>query len=507
MSWKDFAEELVGTSKEAVKKVAEYAEDYRIYPRSIIKEGKSFYFLAKIDQKKKLVILNKSKNFELFQGKTEELAGFKSKVAPLSHYNAELLRDIFPFTAPKTLGNQSSSIGLGDRLGIATPGHIEAVKDSDVVPVFAQQSVRELNLTGRTFESVLDDVSWAVFQEGYQDGFAADADHLKEKPEIQKALDLGYTMLTLDCKDYINDDLDQMSDADKESAYQEVPDYLRSGLEDQYLNKTFILSSGYQLEYNQDNFKEIVLIYYKMLDFAKEIKHLIKKSNRDVDFEISIDETSTPTTPEAHFFVANELERNNIEVNSLAPNFVGEFQKGIDYIGDLDQFEEEFKIHADIAERFGYKLSIHSGSDKFSIFPIIGRHTQGRLHVKTAGTNWLEAIRVVAENDPSLFREIYAYALDKFEAAEEFYQVTTDLSKLPELAKLSDQELGGLLENNEVRQLLHITYGFILQDKKDGRYLFRDKLYKFWEEHDKKYRRALVRHIGKHLNKLGFYND
>ncbi len=186
---------------------------------------------------------------------------------------------------------------------------------------------------------------------------------------------------------------------------------------------------------------------------------------------------------------------------------MGEFQKGIDYIGDLDQFEKEFKIHADIAERFGYKLSIHSGSDKFSVFPIIGRYTGGRVHVKTAGTNWLEAVRVIAENDPSLYRDIHAYALEKFEEAKEFYHVTTDLSKLPELAQMSDQELGELLEINEVRQLLHITYGFILQDKKDGRYIFRDKLYKFWDDHDKEYRRALEEHIGRHINKLGFYTN
>ena len=203
MSWKDFAEELVGSSKEAVKKAAEYAEDYRIYPRSIIKKDKSFYFLAKIDQKKKLVILNRTEDFDLFQGKLEELAGFKAKIAPLNHYNADILREVFPFTAPQTLGSQNSSIGLGDRLGIATPGHIEAVKESKAMPVFAQQSVRELNLTGRSFKSVLDDVSWAVFQEGYQDGFAADADHLKEKPDIKRALDLGYSMLTLDCTEYI----------------------------------------------------------------------------------------------------------------------------------------------------------------------------------------------------------------------------------------------------------------------------------------------------------------
>ncbi|MFW5735814.1 MAG: tagaturonate epimerase family protein [Halanaerobium sp.] len=507
MSWKDFAEELVGTSKEAVKKIAEYAEDYRIYPRSIIKNKNSFYFMAKIDQKNKLVILNKSKNFELFQGRVETLAGFKAKIAPLSHYNAEILRDIFPFTAPETVGVKKSSIGLGDRLGAATPGHIEAVKESNAFPVFAQQSVQELNLTGRTFKSVLDDVSWAVFQEGYQNGFAADADGLKEKPDIKEALDLGYSMITLDCSDYINDDFKERSETEIENAYQEVPEYLREGLEDQYLNKVFILNSGYQLEYNHNNFKEIVLSYYQALDFVKEIKHLLKKSDKDIDLEISIAQSSIPTTPEAHFFVANELKRNKVQLNLLAPAFAGEFQKGIDYQGDLNKFEAVFKVHADIADRFGHKLSIHSGSDKFKLFPIIKRHTEGRVHVKTSGTNWLEAIRVVAENDPSLYRDIHAYAKEKFEAAKEYYQVETDLSQLPELAQMSDQKLAELLEDDNVRQLLHITYGFILQDKKDGHYIFRDKLYKFLDEHDKEYRQALKKHTAHHLNKLGFYKN
>jgi hypothetical protein len=298
-----------------------------------------------------------------------------------------------------------------------------------------------------------------------------------------------------------------MVEADIENAYSEVPDYLRDGLENKYLNKTFVLNSGYQLEFNQSNFKKIVLGYYQILDFVKEIQHLIRKSASDVDVEISIADTSKPTSPEAHFFAANELKRNNIKINSLALNFVGEFQKGIDYIGDLDKFEKEFKIHADIADRFGYKLSIHSGSDKFSIFPIIGRQTQGRVHVKTSGTTWLEAIRVAAKNDPSLYRDIHSYALDKFEEAKEFYQVNTDISKIPELAVMNDQELVKLLDIDEVRQLLHITYGYILQDKKDGRYIFRDRLYKLLDEYDKDYRRGLEKHIGKHLNKLGFYKN
>lgn len=506
MPWRDFAEELVGTSKEAIKKLAEYAEDYRIYPRSINKKGKSFFFLAKVEQKKKLIILNESKYFAAFSGEIEEFAGFKAKIAPLNNENAEKLRKFFPYTAPKTLGNKNPSIGLGDRLGLATPGHIDAVKESEVMPVFAQQSVRELNLTNRSFKDVIDDVSWAVFQEGYEDGFAADADHLKNKTEVEKALKIGYTMITLDCTDYIKNFSQDITFQELKTEYEEIADYLKEGLESQYLNKTFVLGSNHELEYNKINFYKIVLTYYQVIEFAKEIYHLIKKEEKEIDFEISIDETFLPTSPEAHFFVANELKRNGIKINSLAPKFVGSFEKGIDYIGSLDKFEKHFKIHAEIAERFGHKLSIHSGSDKFSLYPIIGHYTKGRVHVKTAGTSWLEALRVVAKNNPSLFREIYYYALNKYKEAKEYYHVNTELADIPDLAKLSDKELPDLLENNEARQLLHITYGFILEAKKDNNYLFRDKLYQFWEKNDREYRKALEEHIIKHLKKLGFYN-
>ena len=95
----------------------------------------------------------------------------------------------------------------------------------------------------------------------------------------------------------------------------------------------------------------------------------ISKADREIDYEISIDETETVTSPLRTFFVANELTLAGVEVTSLAPRFCGEFQKGIDYIGDVEQFERELREHALIAEHFGYKLSIHSGSDKFKVFP------------------------------------------------------------------------------------------------------------------------------------------
>ena len=99
----------------------------------------------------------------------------------------------------------------------------------------------------------------------------------------------------------------------------------------------------------------------------------------------------------------------------MAPRFVGEFQKGIDYIGDLAEFEKQFAVHCAIARaRGGYKISIHSGSDKFSVYPAIGRHTGMRLHLKTAGTSWLQAVRVIARTNPPLFRRMLARAIAWF---------------------------------------------------------------------------------------------
>jgi hypothetical protein len=200
--------------------------------------------------------------------------------------------------------------------------------------------------------------------------------------------------------------------------------------------------------------------------------------------------------------VASELARRNVKFATIAPRFCGEFQKGVDYIGDLAQFEAELAVHAAIARHFGYKLSIHSGSDKFSVFGLIGRHTQGRFHVKTAGTNWLEAMRVAATADPALYRQVHAFALSAFPAATKYYHVTTNLANIPPLDMLADAELPRLFEQNDARQLVHITYGQILGAKDAAGkplFAFADRLYKLWRENADLYAERLDAHIGKHL--------
>ena len=484
-----------------IRKSMQYS-DYKIFEKSKNKIGCAVVFMAN-ENGKTVIIAEPDKSTgdtspvdaDLgFIGK--DLGGGKLR-CELSHENACVLRKLFPWTAPVRGLQKPKSFGLGDRLGIATYGHIDLFADNDVFPVFAQQSIRELNLTSRTYEDVLDAATFAVFREGYKKGFGADGDHLKTEKDVEYALSLGFTMITLDCSDHIKNNV----------TIENIQ--LSKNYTEKYLNKTFNIE-GISLSFSEEELKQCIAIYADAIIFAADIYNKFFASKKyNADLEISIDETVSVTTPLQHFFVARELIDAGVSFATIAPRFCGEFQKGIDYIGDIAQFEKEITMHAAIARHFGYKLSIHSGSDKFSVFPVIGRATQGRFHIKTAGTNWLEAMRITAAADPSLYREIHFYALSVFCEAKKYYHVTADLSKIPDISSMKDEDLPLLFENNDARQLIHITYGLILGHKKaagtdnDGSFVFKDRLYNLWKDNESAYRSALVKHIGKHLELLG----
>lgn len=477
--------------------------DFQIYPDSInCAEGCTVFIARDYGEKLLVVVADEDESaFDAFVGpEIFHSSGKRVKAVSLHPVNAALIRRMFPFTAPVPFGKQGMSIGLGDRLGLASPGHLRLVKGTNVRPVLAQQSIRELTLTNRTYQDVLDAATWAVLQEGYRDGFSADGDHLKTPNEVKMALDLGFTMITLDASEQIDNEVMHKRADQIQQLYSQLPEEYRAEMEEAYLGKTLVVE-GAKITFDGETLQQLVLIYGRALAFMGYIYHsLIESAGRSVDFEVSIDETTTPTTPAAHYFVAAELTKMGVDFTSLAPRFCGEFQKGIDYIGDLAQFEEEFRIHARIADHFGYRLSIHSGSDKFSVFPIIGQYTNGRVHVKTAGTNWLEALRVIAAKKPAFFREIYAFALIAFDEAKKYYHVTANIAKAPAVQALADADLPSVLEQNDARQILHITYGLILTAAtSEGAFRFRDELYATLDENEDAYYQALEHHIGRHL--------
>jgi hypothetical protein len=209
------------------------------------------------------------------------------------------------------------------------------------------------------------------------------------------------------------------------------------------------------------------------------------------DFEVSVDETDAPTTPLEHFFIASELTRLGVRFTSLAPRFIGRFEKGVDYIGDLAALDAEIARHAAVTALFGtYKISLHSGSDKFSVYPLIAKYWGDRIHVKTAGTSYLEALRVLARLEPGLFRDIYAFSLQRYETDRRSYHVSAQLDLLP-----AADDLPALLDNFHARQVLHVTFGSVLAQ-------YGLQLKSALERHLAAYQEGLRVHFKKHLSLL-----
>lgn len=476
------------------------SEVIQVYEKSFEKKDNASVVMVKSDTTKYLVVAGEGLLFDALQGNVVA----NGKVCPLTHGNSKVLNQFFDYTKPKAFGTEIATMGLGDRLGIASPGHIETVQERKVKPILAQQSIRELTLLNRTMTDILDAATFAVFQEGYKDGYGADADHIKLEKDIEYALDLGFSFITLDCSEQIRNDVEGLTAEDIDKEYAALPVDRKEYFNSHYLNHTFNIQ-GQKILFDEANLHKNVLVYGEAIDFMEHVyKEHISKAEQAIDFEISIDETETVTAPEAHFFVAEELRRRGVTVQSLAPRFCGEFQKGIDYIGDLTQFEKELQAHAEIAKYFGYKLSIHSGSDKFSVFPIIGKYTEGLLHIKTAGTNWLEAVRVIAQVNPDLYRRMHVYAEEHFEETLQYYHVTPDLDSVASLNEMKDEDLPSYMDHDASRQLFHVTYGILLTAKDEsGNDLFRTEFFTTLMKNEDAYRAALVKHIGRHLDLLG----
>ena len=196
-------------------------------------------------------------------------------------------------------------------------------------------------------------------------------------------------------------------------------------------------------------------------------RHLRAASPPDgVDVEVSVDETDVPTTPLGHAYVATELRRLGVEWVSLAPRFVGRFEKGVDYIGRPGGARRRPGVHAAVARALGpYKLSLHSGSDKFTVYPAGRRGTPGLVHLKTAGTSYLEALARRRGIAPEVFRDIYGFAYERYETDRASYHVSASLARAPAGFTTGRWRPAVLLDQFDARQMLHVTFGSVLTSR------------------------------------------
>ncbi len=471
-------------------------------PRSVVSIADMECGLCEIDGEKKLAVLADTGSMfpRAFDGESSEVRGKTLLLGPLSPRNSVALRVQLPWLQPRLWGMRTSA-GLGDRLGLATPGHVRAMRAAggSIGPIFAQQSMREMARTGRTPQQVMDDATWGIFQEGWREGVGADADHLKTPADIDACMGAGFTFFTIDPGEFV----DGSAETADLSRLRELAAKLPA---DAQPRATGLLGRSIDVEGRTLHFDEPALLK-AVVKYGRAVEHVAAMSRhlartaggRPCELEVSVDETEQPTSAVEHVYIANELRRLGVEWVSLAPRFIGRFEKGVDYIGDPAAFEADLAVHAAIARQFGpYKLSLHSGSDKFSIYPAAMRQTRGLVHLKTAGTSYLEALRTIASIQPDFFIEIYTFARERYEADRASYHVSAQLDRAPQPAAVTDPP--GLLNQFDAREILHVTFGSVLTAQAPGGGLkYYARLRQLLQTHADLYAGNLEAHFLRHL--------
>jgi len=467
------------------------------YPESQVSyRGATYWLERSADGAKRLVALADDESaFRGFAGSTEGTNGQVRLVAKTTPDNAEALRSALPWLTPSRFGLHTS-VGFGDRLGLATPGHVRALKTvgGPINPVFAQQSIREMGRCHRTPRNVLDDATWGAFQAGWTKPVGGDADHLEQLEDIDDTVAAGFVFYTLDPKAEVDPEAEH-ADAAVIQQKVEALDWASLDSDLATFTKSYV---GHRIdleheaiELDEESVVRAMAKYGPSLAHAMAMYRRLMEKGIDCEVEFAVDETDYPTKPAEHVVVVSELQRLGMDFISFAPRFVGRFEKGVEYIGNLGELQRDFEIHAELARALGpYKLSLHSGSDKYSTYPLIAEATQGVVHLKTAGTSWAEALRVIAHNDPDLMREVLALALDSFEANRKSYHLSCDPTRIP--TDPTDDEVARLMDVVDSRQVLHVGYGAILDE-------FGSQMYQVWNDNEEELYGIISDHFVKHL--------
>lgn len=439
-----------------------------------------------------------------FEGNSHAEGDLIALEGPLSPVNASIARQRLPWLKP-TLVGLTTSFGVGDRLGLATPGHVRAFRKhgQGLRPVFAQQSAREMTRLQRSAQTVMDDVTFGLIEAEWRHAFGADADHLKTAGQVDECLRAGFTTFTLDPGDLVRPVTSDVKVRAGDIPWTELQDS-ESEFAARY-SALIIQAADVKIEMSSEIAIRAAYKYGPAVAHAYSLyRHLRDTASHPIEVEVAVDETEQPTTLHEHVYLSTEMRRLGMDWVGLALRLVGSFEKGVEYAGDVDHLLLSLSRHSAISEALGpYKLSLHSASDKFSLYKAVLEATHGKLHVKTSGTSYLEALRVASGCAPRLFRDIYEVSQSAYTMARASYHVSADDSRLPAAMELADNDLAQLLHDPTARQVLHVGYGELIAPRDDsaGQTLL-DDLRALLLRESERYAAALEHHIGRHLEPL-----
>ena len=398
--------------------------------------------------------------------------------------------------------NTQHSFGFGDLLGLATPGHLAAGRGSDFTPFFAQASVRDLAAAQRSPADVLHTAQLALADGGFDGTWGAEADGLRTPEDVEPFAAAGFTRFTLDPSENIVNRAATLSPAELAEAATLLAEdgIFLPGWMDAYLDRAS------EDCFTPDALQRAAVKYGWALAQVESLAAAVARSCGARAFELEVDFTGsfTPTTPGEHLFLAHELRRRGVPVAALALRLPGEWELAVDFAGDAEECERALAAHAAIAKTAGpHQLSFPRCGDKFSILPALGRQCGELLHVKTSGTSWLEALRVVARVEPRLFRELLMFCQQQFIFDRTDRAISTTEDDVRFLPDVSDGEMERVfLGERQGRQMLHVTAGSVLSGFDPAGHPWREALRALLTTHADLHAALLAAHLGRHLDCL-----
>ncbi|HTW95736.1 MAG TPA: tagaturonate epimerase family protein, partial [Tepidisphaeraceae bacterium] len=253
---------------------------------------------------------------------------------------------------PTVLG-LSPSFGYGDRIGMATCGHARSLMETGkgILPIFAQQSIREMTRTQRTPDQVMAAAARGMKEAGYKGPSGADADHLKTPADIDLTAEAGFVFFTIDPSAEVDVQADSYSPDQLAQKFKAVEGTAR--WVGQYRGKEVGVGHATKIHFDDATCRKAAVKYGKAIELtislARHIEKVSRQRGRAFEIELSVDETPQPTTLAEHFIIADQLRAAGVKLVSLAPRFIGDFEKGVDYKGDVAAFESSLADHAAIA--------------------------------------------------------------------------------------------------------------------------------------------------------------
>jgi len=457
--------------------------------------------IRRIEGRRRLLVhARRSEALASFEGSAHELAGGSVLEGELSPKNARALRGAFPHLRPRPVGPLVSA-GVGDRLGLAGAGHVDAFRTYGVgvFPVFAQQSIRELERLGREPHEVIDAATYGAVAAGWTLPVGADLDHIRRIDDIDRGVQAGFTTFTLDPGDHVRRTGATPSRQQVESvdwaSFGETPEALVA----RHAGRPLDIGDRTIVPGADDVMRAAVKYADAVVAVARMSRRVHELATGPVEVEVAVDETAQRTTFFEHHFIASELTRFDVTWTGLAPRYIDGFEKGVEFRGEVEALVADVRGHAAIARQHGgYKLSLHSGSDKFGIYERVLDAAGGRMHLKTSGTSYLAALSVIACREPALFRDIYRESVNAYEQSRNSYQV----SSLPsaDIDAIPDADLPEVIEAAGSRQVLHVGYGAALtRTDAAGRRYLDIAARRALANNEDEYRSLLHRHIGRHL--------